>query len=179
MFSKLSLCLVYRDVLTMADTPIVNVSRIVNYVTMCIIVGFFTAATFAGIFACNPIYKSWLVTTPGSCIDIQVTFNYVTSSINILTSILVIGIPLPVLFSSKNKRIELKQLIALVLLGLVYVFLPLNLQLFTNFTSDTIISCIRLYMIKDLITVKTDMTCKFLHNQLHLSCRLVTHQFLH
>jgi len=46
-------------------------------------------------------------------------FNYITSSINISTSVLLILIPLPVLYLAKNKRIEIKQLIALVLLGLI------------------------------------------------------------
>lgn len=121
MFSKLSLCLVYRDILRTADLAVVRICRIANTITMIVVVGFFTAATFVGIFACQPVYKSWLPQTPGHCIDTQIMFNYVTSSINILTSIAVICIPLPVLLNTKNKRIEIKQLIALVMLGMVYV----------------------------------------------------------
>jgi len=66
----------------------------------------------------------------------------VTSSINISTSVLLILIPMPVLYLAKKKRIEVKQLIALVMLGLV----------------DTVISVVRLYEISDLHGVKRDFT---------------------
>jgi hypothetical protein len=99
----------------------------VNGILMAILAGFFTAATFVGIFACTPIEKSWHPTIPGQCIDTTVMFNYITSSINISTSVLLILIPLPVLYLAKNKRIEIKQLIALVLLGLMYKFIHLYL----------------------------------------------------
>jgi len=49
MFSKLSLCLVYRDLLHFIDLPIVRVTRMVNGILMAILAGFFTAATFVGI----------------------------------------------------------------------------------------------------------------------------------
>lgn len=120
MLSKLSLCFVYRDLIKNVDFPAVVISRIVNYALMGVLVGFFTAATFVGIFACTPIQKSWMREEPGRCIDTQVMFNYVTSSINISTSVLLICIPMPVLYLAKKKRIEVKQLIALVLLGLMY-----------------------------------------------------------
>jgi hypothetical protein len=121
MLSKLSLCFVYRDLLRYVDITSVKICRIINYALMVVLVGFFTSATIVGIFSCTPIEKSWLQSRPGHCIDTQIMFNYVTSSINISTSILLICIPLPVLYYAKNKRIEVKQLIALVLLGLVYV----------------------------------------------------------
>lgn len=124
MFSKLSLSLVYRDLLSTADIPVVRICRVANHITMTIVVGFFTAATFVGIFACQPIHKSWYKKEPGHCIDTQIMFNYVTSSVNILTSLALIAIPLPILLRTQNKRIEIKQLIALVMLGLVYA--PLN-----------------------------------------------------
>jgi hypothetical protein len=120
MFSKLSLSLVYRDLLKTADLPIVRICRVANYITMTIVVGFFTAATFVGIFACQPIHKSWYSKESGHCIDTQIMFNYVTSSVNIVTSFALIAIPLPILLRTQNKRIEIKQLIALVMLGLVY-----------------------------------------------------------
>ncbi|KKP01046.1 hypothetical protein THAR02_06868 [Trichoderma harzianum] len=49
---------------------------------------------------------------------------------------------LVILYLAKNKRIEVKQLTALILFGLI----------------DTIISIVRLYMITDLYNVKTDFT---------------------
>jgi hypothetical protein len=121
MFSKLSLGMVYQSLLSTADTTLVRWSRIVNWITIFIVTGFFTSATFVGIFACTPVNKSWFPKEAGTCIDTTIMFNYITSSINILTSVLIIGIPLPVLFKTAggNKKIEIKQLIGLVLLGLV------------------------------------------------------------
>lgn len=120
LFSKLSLTFVYRDLMKMVDLPLVKLSRIINYGLMVVLTGFFTAATLVSMFACTPVYKSWLPKTPGHCIDTTIMFNYVTSSVNISTSICLICIPLPVLYLAKNKRIEIKQLTALILFGLMY-----------------------------------------------------------
>ncbi|KAJ3475116.1 hypothetical protein NLG97_g9570 [Lecanicillium saksenae] len=142
LFSKLSLTFVYRNLMHQVDHPLVKASRMLNYTLMIVLTGFFTSATLVSMFACQPIYKSWLPKTPGHCIDSKIMFNYVTSSVNILTSVCLICIPLPVLYLAKNKRIEVKQLTALVLFGII----------------DTIISIVRLYMITDLYRVNKDFT---------------------
>lgn len=126
LFSKLSLTFVYRDLMKMVDLPLVKISRYINYGLMVVLTGFFTSATLVSMFACTPVYKSWLPKTPGHCIDTTIMFNYVTSSVNISTSICLICIPLPVLYLAKNKRIEIKQLTALILFGLMYVVHPFN-----------------------------------------------------
>jgi hypothetical protein len=119
LFSKLSLTFVYRDLMSLVDHPLVKFSRAVNYTLMVVLAGFFTAATLVSMFACDPVYKSWLPKTPGHCIDTTVMFNYVTGSVNVSTSICLICIPLPVLYLAKNKRIEVKQLTALIFFGLM------------------------------------------------------------
>lgn len=129
LFSKLSLTFVYRDLMHMVDHPVVKVARWVNYSLMVVLTGFFTAATLVSMFACTPVQKSWLPKTPGSCIDTKIMFNYVTSSVNITTSICLICIPLPVLYLAKNKRIEIKQLTALVLFGIMYAVVSPALRL--------------------------------------------------
>lgn len=122
LFSKLSLTFVYHDLMdARLDFMLVRISRAVNYFLMFIIAGFFTAATLVSMFACDPVYKSWLPKTPGKCIDTTIMFNYVTSGFNIFTSACLICVPLPVIYLSQNKGIEVKQLTALVLFGLMYV----------------------------------------------------------
>lgn len=123
LFSKVSVCLLYRQLLRRVDTTIVRISRIVNDLTIILIVLFFASITMSTVFQCIPIQKSWLQTPPGHCVNITAVL-YVTSAVNILTSILIIAIPLPVLFQTRYQRTEVKQLIALVLLGLVWVILP-------------------------------------------------------
>lgn len=121
LFSKLSLTFVYDDLMRLVDHPLVKFSRMMNYALMVVLAGFFTAATLVSMFACDPVYKSWMPKIPGHCIDTTVMFNYVTGSVNVSTSICLICIPLPVLYLAKNRRIEMKQLTALVLFGLMYV----------------------------------------------------------
>ncbi|KAL6904236.1 hypothetical protein GGI43DRAFT_399961 [Trichoderma evansii] len=143
LFSKLSLTFVYHDLMdSRLDFLLVRISRAFNFFLMFIIAGFFTAATLVSMFACDPVYKSWLPQTPGKCIDTTIMFNYVTSGFNIFTSACLICVPLPVIYLSQNKGIEVKQLTALVLFGLI----------------DTAISIIRLRMISDLWNVRTDFT---------------------
>ncbi|KAJ6789954.1 hypothetical protein PWT90_09689 [Aphanocladium album] len=100
LFSKLSLTFVYRNLMHQVDHPLVKVSRVLNYAIMVVLTGFFTAATLVSMFACQPVYKSWLPKTPGHCIDSKIMFNYVTSSVNILTSVCLIYIPLPLIDES-------------------------------------------------------------------------------
>lgn len=121
MFSKLSLTFVYRRLFLNLTHPVVRICRIINYTLMIVLTGFFTSATLVSMFACQPIQKAWLPKTPGTCIDTTIMFNYVTSAINISTSLCLIGLPLPVIYLSKNREIEIKQLFALILFGLVYV----------------------------------------------------------
>lgn len=159
LFSKLSLTFVYRDLMHMVELPFVRVSRALNYTLMVVLIGFFTSATLVSMFSCTPVSKAWMPKQPGHCIDTTIMFNYVTSSVNVTTSICLICIPLPVLYLSKSKRIEIKQLTALILFGIMYVPLGAECQHGTNSDSDTIISIVRLYMITDLYNVKKDFTC--------------------
>ena len=107
------------DLLSGADSIIVRISRVLNYITLVVVVCFFTAVTLTSVFGCTPIQKNWYPAMEGTCINNLVTVNYVTSTVNVATSLLLIYIPLPVLFTTKQRSIEVKQLIALILLGLM------------------------------------------------------------
>lgn len=178
MCSKLSLCFVYRNLLTVSDIRPVVISKWINYTLMVVLTGFFTSATFVVMFACTPVDKSWRPEKPGHCIDTEIMFNYVTSAVNIATSALLIIIPMPVLYLAKRKRIEVKQLIALVMLGLVYGSPLYLLRIILNVSSDTVISIVRLWMISGLHDVKKDFTCKFhqFWNLYHLRLSLTKSQ---
>lgn len=120
LFSKASVCLVYHDLFQSADGAIVRISRAVNYFTMGLTISFFSIVTLVSAFSCVPIQKIWYPTMAGKCINNNILL-YVTSAINVLTSLLIICTPLPVLFRTRHKKTEVTQLIALVLLGLMYV----------------------------------------------------------
>jgi len=114
--TKLSLCLVYHHLFQKADSKLVRYSRYVNYGTGFFVVTYYFAIFIAVTFQCTPVAKSWVSKMPGTCVDIG-AIRYVTSVVNIVTSLLVIGIPLPVLFRMKQRASELTQVITLVLLG--------------------------------------------------------------
>ncbi|EOD46297.1 putative integral membrane protein [Neofusicoccum parvum UCRNP2] len=119
LFTKLSLCLVYAQLFKRADSLTVRITRVLVYLTTFVVVGYYGAATIVSIFQCTPIEKSYFSKTPGNCIDL-VQFRFSGHAVNIITSIMVIAIPLPALFQMKDKRPEIKQLLFLILLGLVH-----------------------------------------------------------
>jgi len=87
--------------------------------TALLIVGYYGAAFFVSIFQCTPVSRSWLFGKHmgGSCIDLD-EFRYCTAAANIITSVLLISIPLPALIRMKHTRPEVSELIVLILLGL-------------------------------------------------------------
>ena len=118
MMTKLSLFFVYRDLFRKADSRLVRYSRIVNYATAFFVATFYFAIFIAVTFQCTPVAKSWKTKLPGTCVDIR-SIRYVTAVVNIVTSLLVIGLPLPLLFSMKQRGYQLTQIISLVMLGLM------------------------------------------------------------
>ncbi|KAL7793847.1 hypothetical protein V8C37DRAFT_401700 [Trichoderma ceciliae] len=60
---------------------------------MAITVAYTLAAVLMTIFACNPIRKSWIKTLPGVCVN-SISIWYSTSVLNIVTDILIIGLPI-------------------------------------------------------------------------------------
>lgn len=118
MFTKLSLFFVYRGLLQTADTWWVRLSRGLNYFTAAVVTGYYTAATFVSIFECAPVEKAWKTSIPGVCINTS-AFLYATAGMNVVTSLLIIFIPLPVLLRTQHRKTEVAQLIGLILLGFV------------------------------------------------------------
>ncbi|KAH7061188.1 hypothetical protein B0J12DRAFT_284917 [Macrophomina phaseolina] len=119
LFTKLSLCLVYTQIFKRADSLTVRITRILVHFTTFVVVGYYGAATIISIFQCDPVQKSYLSKTPGTCIDLT-QFRFSGHAVNIITSLMVICIPLPALFKMKDKRPEIKQLLFLILLGFVH-----------------------------------------------------------
>lgn len=69
---------------------------------------------FAVIFQCTPIQFNWDPTLNGTCIDVRILFTF-TSSFNILTDLLVLGLPIWIFIDLKIPR-RAK-------IGLLFVFL--------------------------------------------------------
>lgn len=118
LFTKLSLCIAYLGLFKRAAGRLVQWSRRVNYTTALIVVSYYGAAFIVSIFQCTPVSKTWRKSKAGTCIDLT-KFRYSTASVNIITSVLVITTPLPVLFRIRSRKNEVTQVIILILLGLV------------------------------------------------------------
>ena len=118
LFTKLSLFFVYRDLFAQVESIIIRITSAANYVTAFIVVSYYGAATLVSIFSCTPVSKAWKPSEHGTCIDSH-AFLYSTASCNIITSVLLIAIPIPLLLRTKHHRTETTQLLFLILLGLV------------------------------------------------------------
>lgn len=117
LFTKLSLFFIYRDLFAQVDSAIIQITNAANWATAFIVVGYYGAATLVSVFSCTPVTKAWKPSQMGSCINSH-AFLYSTASCNILTSVLLISIPLPLLLQTRHRKIETTQLLLLILLGL-------------------------------------------------------------
>ncbi|PVH67475.1 hypothetical protein DL98DRAFT_394740, partial [Cadophora sp. DSE1049] len=113
--TKLSLCFVYAGLFQMADTLTVRISRVINRILVAVVVIFYTATFLASIFQCTPIQKAWISKAAGTCID-KTQLRYTGHAVNLITSVWVIALPLPVLFNLSTRAREVTQIIFLVLL---------------------------------------------------------------
>ncbi|KAG4429444.1 hypothetical protein IFR05_015075 [Cadophora sp. M221] len=117
--TKLSLCFVYAGLFQMADTLTVRISQVINRILVAVVVIFYTATFLASIFQCTSIQKAWIFKAAGTCID-KTQLRYAGHAVNLITSVWVIALPLPVLFGISTRAREVTQIIFLVLLGGVH-----------------------------------------------------------
>lgn len=118
LFTKLSLFFIYRDLFAQVDSTIIRITNAANYVTAFIVISYYGAATLVSIFSCTPVTKAWKPSQKGTCINSH-AFLYSTAACNIITSLLLISIPIPLLLRTKHRKTESTQLLFLILLGLV------------------------------------------------------------
>ncbi|KAH8731087.1 hypothetical protein GQ44DRAFT_373463 [Phaeosphaeriaceae sp. PMI808] len=119
---KLSLCFLYHSICSAATSRLMKRTRLAIQCTIVFILGSYVSALFISIFQCTPVRKIWEPTTAGVCINLM-QFRYSTAIFNIATSLAVITLPIPVLLQLKHHRPEIKQLLALILLGLMHTSL--------------------------------------------------------
>lgn len=86
--------------------------------TTLLILGYYVPAFIVSIFQCTPVSKSRHAKESGTCINLD-EFRFYTAAANIITSVLVIAIPLPALSQMRHTRPEVTQVMGLILLGMV------------------------------------------------------------
>ncbi|EKG18773.1 hypothetical protein MPH_03999 [Macrophomina phaseolina MS6] len=90
--------------------------KIATYALSGVIILWCIALNCVAIFQCNPIKKSWLPTTPGTCIDLKAAF--IGNAIpNIITDVLILMLPVRQIWKLQMHFAQRLSLIAMFLLG--------------------------------------------------------------
>ena len=118
MLTKLSICFGYYGMFKRVNSGLIRATRLVICGTALLVIGYYGAAFFVSIFQCAPVPKTWYSEESGTCIDLD-KFRYYNAAVNIITSALVIAIPLPALSKMRHTRPEITGVMGLILLGLV------------------------------------------------------------
>lgn len=139
--------------------------RVAVFTLMFVVVGANFALIFAFIFACHPVKRGWdLTITEGSCIN-RAALYVSTAVLNMLTDILLLLLPIPMVVRLQMPRIQKFGLILIFAVGSMYVRCLLISLAFRYprpnahalETRTFITSCIRLVVLLPLLT-STDST---------------------
>ncbi|KAK6826211.1 hypothetical protein PG987_013705 [Apiospora arundinis] len=109
--AKLSLLLYYRRLSPQTWLGWVVVA------TMVIVVGCSLGTSFSLVFGCNPIARSWDMTVKGgTCID-RDALHLATVVLNMATSLVILGLPIPVVASWKMTNLQRAGLLVIFAIG--------------------------------------------------------------
>ena len=86
--------------------------------SMAFIALYYVIATILTIFECTPVKKSWDKPLPGTCLDLQAFF-FANAAFNVITDVLVMALPIPVIAKLQIKR---RQRLGLALIFFVGLF---------------------------------------------------------
>ncbi|KAI9852612.1 MAG: hypothetical protein M1838_000060 [Thelocarpon superellum] len=90
--------------------------RLCTKICLGFVICFIVGGTAASIFTCNPIDGFWKMYVPATCIDALAVY-YATSSINLVTDLIILVLPMPVIWSLKVPRRQKYVLCAIFVLG--------------------------------------------------------------
>ena len=118
MCTKVSICLAYWDLLKRGETNLFKWTRVANWFIATVILGYYVASAFVNIFQCTPFPKAWHPEIPGFCVNLSAV-GYTNAGVDIITSVVLMVLPLPLLSTLTRNRKEAYQIMGLILLGLV------------------------------------------------------------
>lgn len=95
---------------------------------MAITVAFWVSAVFGNVFLCQPTQKIWLLYGPGYCGD-STTFHTALASIDLIISIIIIGLPMPILWNLQLATAKKVYLTFIFGLGFMCVLHPYSADL--------------------------------------------------
>lgn len=90
--------------------------KLATYILSGLIILWCIALNCVAIFQCNPVKKSWLPTSPGTCIDLKAAF--IGNAIpNIITDVVILLLPVRQIWKLQMRPAQRISLIAMFLLG--------------------------------------------------------------
>ncbi|CAG7559437.1 unnamed protein product [Fusarium equiseti] len=113
---KLSICTIYMSIFKDPIFLSIRIARYCTFALICIITIYYTAGCLVSTFQCNPVRKAWLKDAGGVSIDNN-RFRVANAYINVMTSVLLVVLPYPVLLRT-NRRKETWQFLGLIAIGL-------------------------------------------------------------
>ena len=135
-------------------------------VAAILVAGWGIAGTFAVVFQCSPVKKTWELMTPGTCTIIEAQF-ISTASLNVLIDLVLLLLPLPVLWRLQITKRQKIGLMGVFVLGYLYVHITGTISSlpYTNIPRIPIVSIIRLV---SLVTLGSknyeDVTCTYINS---------------
>ena len=111
---KVALCIAY---LRISQHSSLYIYRTFIWCLMAFAILSHLAGTLVLIFQCHPVQKSWLPTTPGSCLPNDITF-YALAAVTILCDVAIFVTPIPLLMRLRINPRRKVALIGIFLLGL-------------------------------------------------------------
>ncbi|KAL8946604.1 MAG: hypothetical protein Q9222_007024 [Ikaeria aurantiellina] len=112
---KVALCWAYLRILKASPNPRY---KFLIYVTMIGAILGHIAGTFVLIFQCSPVKRSWVPSTPGSCLPNDATF-YGLAAVTIFFDVVIFFLPIPLLLKLNINPKKKLALVCVFLLGLL------------------------------------------------------------
>ena len=91
-----------------------------TWATMFIVCGYLLCNIITQYFGCRPVYKFWVATAPGQCIDI-IKADLAYGSMNVISDFLIFILPLPMVWRLKLSRKEKVGVSLVFMSGAMYV----------------------------------------------------------
>lgn len=114
---KLSICSIYVSIFKDPILLSIRIARQCTFAIICIVTVYYTAGCLVSTFQCNPVRKAWNKDVMGVCIDND-RFRVANAYINVMTSVLLVILPYPVLLATSRRK-ETWQFLGLIAIGLL------------------------------------------------------------
>lgn len=135
--------------------------QIIPYTIGALVLGLGITVFFETIFQCNPIAYAWDINLHGTCVN-QRTFHRAISPINVLTGLMIVALPIPLVWSLHARRGQKVALTGVFLLSGLYASPDLIPRLNADiYKSGTIASVLRMVLYyTSARTEINDLTCQ-------------------